>query len=362
MKAMFNLGGSPRKYRTRAPRFPKTDGLSSLRKEPKGTVGGDNAPRNPANAPGAGETSPSGGAPMPADPPDTGSDPGSSGGEGSGEAPSGSGAQQGGASGFDDYYNRLIAALRSYGVDMTLPTLEELYQQLSSFLRPSVDAAIANRRSYGDTVMAELDADAYSRGMGGSSYLSGMKNREYNAVASDIAAMESNYSASLARYLYNASNELQSIQLRFEQMRREQEYELQRERERRQHEAALQYQRQQHELALARLRAQSSGHSGSGSGSGSGPQQSSPQALSEDDLAANYNAYIVYMECISEQDRYNAFHSSDPYWQRIRSEMTSSLSGSAYARLRSLYDPRYGSGHGGGRTGTNPTVYERMTD
>ena len=34
---------------------------------------------------------------------------------------------------------------------MSLPTLDELYSQLSAFLRPSVDAAIENRRRYGDT-------------------------------------------------------------------------------------------------------------------------------------------------------------------------------------------------------------------
>ncbi|MBR5949487.1 MAG: hypothetical protein IKZ82_12705, partial [Clostridia bacterium] len=116
------------------------------------------------------------------------------------------------AGSFEDYYSRLIAALHSYGIDMALPTLDELYNQLSSFLRPSVDAAIEGRQRYGETVMAELDADAYSRGMGSSSYLSSMKNREYDDIANDIASMESSYNSTLAEYLYNASNELANIQ------------------------------------------------------------------------------------------------------------------------------------------------------
>ena len=359
MKNPFSLSPSPNRYRTRAPRFGRTDGVSPAKKDGAGAAGGY-APRNPANAAGTGTPGASGDAPQPNDAPETPSaDPGSGGTPAAGGQQSSGTDQESGASGFEDYYNRLIAALRSYGIDMALPTLSELYDQLSSFLRPSVDAAIENRRSYGDTVMAELDADAYSRGMGGSSFLSGMKEREYNAAARDIAAMESNYNASLARYLYDASNELRQIQLRFEQMRREQEYELARDRERRAHEIALAEQRRQHELALARLRAQQSGRGNGSAGSDGGE---SGEALSEDDLRANYNAYVVYMECISEQDRYDMFHSNDPYWQRIRSEMASSLTSSAYSRLRSLYDPHYGNGRGGGRTGVNPTVAERMTD
>lgn len=90
---------------------------------------------------------------------------------------------------FEDYYTRLLETLHGYGVALTLPTLEELYSQLEQFLRPAVDSAIDNRREHGETTLAELDADAYSRGMGGSTYLSGMKRREYDAVAADIAML-----------------------------------------------------------------------------------------------------------------------------------------------------------------------------
>ncbi|MGN0825463.1 MAG: hypothetical protein ACI4NK_03555, partial [Christensenellales bacterium] len=102
---------------------------------------------------------------------------------------------------FEDYYTRLLETLHGYGVALTLPTLEELYSQLEQFLRPAVDSAIDNRREHGETTLAELDADAYSRGMGGSTYLSGMKRREYDAVAADIAMLEANYNAQLAKYL-----------------------------------------------------------------------------------------------------------------------------------------------------------------
>ena len=81
-----------------------------------------------------------------------------------------------------------------------------------------MDSAIDNRREHGETTLAELDADAYSRGMGGSTYLSGMKRREYDAVAADIAMLEANYNAQLAKYLYEATQELAGIQQSFAEM------------------------------------------------------------------------------------------------------------------------------------------------
>ena len=80
-------------------------------------------------------------------------------------APSSNGS---GGSGNGGNYASLIETLNRYGISFDLPSLSSLYSQLSAFLRPSVDAAIEDRRSYGDYTLAELDADAYSRGMGGS--------------------------------------------------------------------------------------------------------------------------------------------------------------------------------------------------
>ena len=116
---------------------------------------------------------------------------------------------QGGS--IDDYYGSIISTLHNYGASPDLPGLENLYSQLEAFLRPAVDSAIEDRRNYGMTAMAELDADAYSRGMGGSTYLSSMKKREYDSIARDIARLESEYSAELAQYVYNASVEFARI-------------------------------------------------------------------------------------------------------------------------------------------------------
>lgn len=309
----------------------------------------------------------------------TGGTGGNAGSGGSSGTNAGTGTGEGQSS-FEDYYNRLIAALRSYGINMELPTLEELYDQLAAFLRPSVDSAIAGRHRQGETTLAELDADAYSRGMGGSSYLSGMKQREYDAAASDIAAMETNYNATLAQYLYNASNELADIQRQFEELRRQQEYEMQRlraqqqhelelARRREEHERALQREREQHELALQRMRAGQSGSGGYGSAQSGAGSAGSGVSHTPGEYRANYNAYTVYLQCVSEEERYSIFHSGSAYWQSIRDDMLSNLTPADYARLRSLFDPgsHGGSGHGGSANGNfgtrpNPMIPERMLD
>ncbi len=113
--------------------------------------------------------------------------------------------------GVSEFYNSLYTALHAYGV--TVPSLDELYDMLEAFLRPSIDAAIEARYARGETNMAELDADAYARGMGGSSYLSSMKAREMDDIQDDITELEAAYSAELAEYLFDAVNELQQLEI-----------------------------------------------------------------------------------------------------------------------------------------------------
>ena len=110
-----------------------------------------------------------------------------------------------------EFYNRLYQRLRAYGIT-DIPSFNELYGLFESFLRPSIDAAIAQRQRTGRANKAELDADAYARGMGGSSYISSMKARENANAAADISALEGKYSASMAEYLYKALETMQKIE------------------------------------------------------------------------------------------------------------------------------------------------------
>ena len=113
--------------------------------------------------------------------------------------------------GLEEFYTRLLNKLRSYGIS-SLPSFDALYALFEGFLRPSIDAAISSRERRGRQNMAELDADAYARGMGGSSYIFSMKSREQDDVASDIASLEGQYTASMSEYLYKAISSMQQLE------------------------------------------------------------------------------------------------------------------------------------------------------
>lgn len=79
-----------------------------------------------------------------------------------------------------------------------------LRAQLRDALRPQVDAAIAARKEATKENAAALDVDAWSRGMGRSTYLTDVKERQLDDEAEDIAQMEQEYSATLASLLMEA--------------------------------------------------------------------------------------------------------------------------------------------------------------
>lgn len=81
---------------------------------------------------------------------------------------------------------------------------DELLSEISAWLRPAYDAAIAERENATSRYRAELDADAIARGMGSSSYVTDMKHRQLLAEANDVGALESDYAAALAKQLSDA--------------------------------------------------------------------------------------------------------------------------------------------------------------
>lgn len=254
----------------------------------------------------------------------------------------GEGSNQGYESGsFEDYYNSLIETLQHYGASLDLPSLDSIYAQLEAFLRPATDAAIEDRQEYGETVLAELDADAYSRGMGGSTYLSSMKAREYDAIARDIARIESGYNAELAQYMYEASMEFTRIKTEL------MEIELQ-------HRYAMEQLRYQHQLS---------------SSGGSGEADESENSAGG---GGDYDSYYSYLLSLSAEDKWNFLNSKDSMWKNMRESAKASLSAKEYARLirelnamtgggngsgsNSSSSGHGGSTHGGGHTGGHGTV------
>ena len=114
---------------------------------------------------------------------------------------------------FQEYYDTILGALNVPSISVSVPSKAELKEDISSYLRPGVDLAISKRRAAGETAKAELDADAVSRGMGASTYVSSMKEREDDDVQSDISIMEAQYTATLAERIAAALEKYQSMSL-----------------------------------------------------------------------------------------------------------------------------------------------------
>jgi hypothetical protein len=115
---------------------------------------------------------------------------------------------------FEGYYNSIKASLVPQTVSYAMPDMNALTSQIAAYLRPAYDQAIANRQNQTVQNRADIDADAASRGMGRSSWVTDVKARESKAEATDIANLESNYGAALAeavlgQYNQHLNNKLQ---------------------------------------------------------------------------------------------------------------------------------------------------------
>lgn len=221
-------------------------------------------------------------------------------------APSGTGSS---GSGNGGGYASLIETLNRYGISLDLPSLSSLYSQISAFLRPSVDAAIEDRRGYGDYTLAELDADAYSRGMGGSTYLSSMKMREYDSIARDVAKLESNYNSEIAEYMYNAQKTLNEMKLKLAELQLSHDFNM--EELERQHQNALEQLRYRNELA----------------------SQQEDGGSEDEEFNRVYDEYYSYMLALTPDERNSFLTSNKKFWKNLRESAKSALGGKGYHQL-----------------------------
>lgn len=102
------------------------------------------------------------------------------------------------------YANSLYSAAAPQKVVYEAQSEAALRGQIVSWLRPAYEQAIAERKKMTQQYRAELDADAISRGMGGSTYVTDVKGRQAEAEADDIQGYETDYAAQLAKHLSEA--------------------------------------------------------------------------------------------------------------------------------------------------------------
>ena len=106
--------------------------------------------------------------------------------------------------GLGSFMQQMQSMLSMPEINYTPQSEAMLRAQLRSALRPQVDEAIAERKEATKETAAALDVDAWARGMGKSTYLTDMKERQLDDEADDIARMEAEYSATLASLLMEA--------------------------------------------------------------------------------------------------------------------------------------------------------------
>lgn len=99
------------------------------------------------------------------------------------------------------YYEDTLA-----GYDLPTTDKTALQKEIAGYLRPAYDQAIAERKKATAQNQAAVDVDAYSRGMGPSTWVTDAKARQMDSEADDVTNMENNYAASLTQALLEQLN------------------------------------------------------------------------------------------------------------------------------------------------------------
>ena len=217
----------------------------------------------------------------------------------------------------DEYVSTLYSAYRPEKLSYTQRTKEELLAEIGAWLRPGYDAAIAARSRATKSYQAELDADAISRGMGASTYVTDMKYRQQRAEAEDLQALETDYAAALARQLSDALNTEQERVLEVAAFNAENE-----------NAAYL----KAYDMALTMFQAYKARQ---GAGGGATVRRSSGGGSSARTTSAeNCEAFLAGL---SGRERREVYSASSPSGANYRAELIASVGSRGYVELMKKY-------------------------
>ncbi len=227
---------------------------------------------------------------------------------------------------FNQYYQAVRDAISVPGISIAVPSRETIKRDYEEALRPNVDLAIEQRRARGEEMMAEMDADAASRGMGASTYIASMKEREGDDVESDVSMMETQYTSALAERIAAALQYYASLEMQAASANAQMEANA--------NNTALSIATQWYQNYLAGL----------------APNRSSSASRGTDktEAAGAFNmgedAYLNYLSTLSAQQRSALFNSSDEYWSAMRNSMIAAMGQARYDALKRSYMHSTGTG------------------
>ena len=149
---------------------------------------------------------PASGGTSPAKPASGGTSPAkpASGGTSPAKPASGGTAPQSEALSFESLFSEVLARYLPETVAYTPLGEDVLRATIQNWIRPAYEQAIRDRRERTQQQNAELDADAWARGMGESTYVTDVKSRAYENESRDVSDLESDYASTLAGHLYDA--------------------------------------------------------------------------------------------------------------------------------------------------------------
>lgn len=114
---------------------------------------------------------------------------------------------------FDKILSSLLETYAPTLIQYEPANAQTLQAQIAQWLRPVYEQSIKNRENSTSISNAELDADAISRGMGSSTYVTDVKNHNFLDQSKDIANIETDYGSALAKYLFEALEDDRDRQL-----------------------------------------------------------------------------------------------------------------------------------------------------
>ncbi|NLI54115.1 MAG: hypothetical protein GX417_07285 [Clostridiales bacterium] len=186
---------------------------------------------------------------------------------------------------------------------------DEIRASVATWLRPGYDRAIVSRQEQTLTNKANLDADAIARGMGASTYVTDVKNRQQNAEARDIAALESDYGAALAKYVSEGTESENSRKLEAEEFnagQRQSAYDLA-------YNAALQL--------FAQYKKKPGGSGGA----------------SKEAATSSRESCEKFLNLLSDEERKEVYDASTKEGAQYRAELVASVGVTGYIELMGMY-------------------------
>lgn len=224
---------------------------------------------------------------------------------------------------FDSFLGEMSALYEPEQLSYTPVSEEDWRNKLGELLRPAYDWAIQRRGESTLRASGELDADAFARGMGQSSYVDDMKGRQQEAEDRDVAYLEAEYASTLAEYLFTAlQNESERV-LEVDKFNAEQRS------------AAKQ---QAYDAAWQQYTAQqASGGSKSGASSGSG-QTKDTSDTDKTEVTTSYKNIVNLLKSSSPKERFELYYGyGNDRYEGLRNTIRASVSTAEYERLKQQY-------------------------